>query len=257
MAMSIGDGVLPVVGGFLAAFGWFVPWLGQTLAVPFGVIVLMKLTDVDRDSVDPGRTVPRPGAFLTMFGRRSVIALQYAGFLRMFLKFALLTYLPVFLVDVRNVSTGIAGLVIGVAALSGTLIALFAGRLAVLGSSVVWILAGVLVMGVMMIAEVTVPWVAGIFAASVLYGAADGLMGVFTNALVTAAPDADQRASFVAATGAIRNFAKFMAPATVGALAILAPLSTVFVGFGGLTIVSAATTRALGPLERRLRAGAP
>lgn len=255
--MSIGDGVLPVVGGFLAAFGWFVPWLGQTLAVPFGVIVLMKLTDVDRDSVDSGRTVPRPGAFLTMFGRRSVIALQYAGFLRMFLKFALLTYLPVFLVDVRNVSTGIAGLVIGVAALSGTLIALFAGRLAVLGSSVVWILAGVLVMGVMMIAEVTVPWVAGIFAASVLYGAADGLMGVFTNALVTAAPDADQRASFVAATGAIRNFAKFMAPATVGALAILAPLSTVFVGFGGLTIVSAATTRALGPLERRLRAGAP
>ncbi len=36
VAMSMGDGLLPVMGGLLVGAGWFVPWLGQAIAIPLG-----------------------------------------------------------------------------------------------------------------------------------------------------------------------------------------------------------------------------
>ena len=256
VAMSAGDGLLPVMGGLLVGAGWFVPWLGQAIAIPFGIAVLLFV-------VDPPalRTAGKSGTRFRdlghVFRSLTIAALQYMGVLRMFLKFSMLTFLPVFLVDVRDRTPAFAGLAIGVAALSGTFIALGAGRLAMIGRPTQWITLGTSVMGLALISIVLVPSASLILVSAVFYGAADGLMGVFTNSFVTSATHPKHRASFVAATGALRNFAKFLAPVLFGVLVLGSSIRTSFVLIGVFTVASAALALALRPLEDRLISGAP
>ena len=88
--------------------------------------------------------------------------------------------------------------------------------------------------------------------APIAYGAGDGLMGVFTNSFVTSATGSEQRASFVAVTGAIRNFAKFAAPAAVGAAILTLPISTAFLTISAITLLSVAMAMPLRHLEQGL-----
>lgn len=171
----------------------------------------------------------------------------------MFVKFSLLAFLPVYLVDSRGFSTEFAGLVIGIAAATGVAVALFAARLNSKGSSMVWIGWGMFVVGVSVVGLVVAPvgWMILLF--SVTSGAADGITGVLSNSLVAVAAGGDLRASFVAATGAIRNFAKFLAPTAFGAAVLVLPLGTAFVALGAGGAAGSLVARALGPLGERLK----
>lgn len=251
VAMSLGDGLLPVIGGLLVGFGWFVPWFGQIAGIPLGLIILSKLVDPPalRSS---DRTKLGPREFVGMFTSLPVLALQFAGFLRMFLKFCILAFMPLLLVDERGFSPAFAGLVIGAAPLTGTVVALLSGRIARRGRPAGWVGLGVLLTGVAITVMATSPFAPVILGVALVYGAADGLMGVFTNSFVTAVTTADRRAGFVAATGAVRNFAKFMAPAAFGALALAVPITTAFTVAGVATLASASVALPLRRLEKRL-----
>lgn len=252
VAMSIGDGLLPVIGGVLAGIAWFVPWLGQTLAIPLGVVVLLVM--VDSPSVEEARVRGRARIrdLLLAFRGLPIFALQYAGFLRMFLKFCILTFFPVFLVDVRSMTPAFAGVAIGIAALAGTGIAAMSGRMARLGRPTIWVIIGVLGMGAALMALVAAPWAWAILGAAVLYGACDGMLGVFINSFVTVATGAEQRAGFVSTTGAIRNFAKFAGPVVFASLMIVMSIGGAFFVVGVLTLVSSLVVIQMSPLERRL-----
>jgi MFS family permease len=251
VAMSIGDGVLPVIGGILVAFGWFVPWLGQLVAIPLGVAILTKLVNVPSSRSGGRRSI----GFLTvvrLFRSGSILALQYAGFLRMFLKFCLLTFLPVLLVDERGISAAFAGLVLGAAALGGTAIAASAGRISTRGRPTVFVAVGIGCMAVAITVLALAPWRPILLGAALLYGAGDGLMGVFTNSFVTSATGAESRASFVAVTGAIRNFAKFTAPAAFGVVVLALPITTTFLITAGIALISVLVAYPLRHLEQSL-----
>ncbi len=252
VAMSLGDGTLPVIGGLLAGIAWFAPWLGQMVSIPIGAVVLAKLVDPPLDIPRTGGSVGVAG-FLGLFRTLPIIGLQYAGFLRMFLKFSILTFLPLLLVDVRGLTPVFAGVVIGSAAITGTLVAAISESLSRLGRPTVWIGMGIAAMAVALVGMVLIPVPWAILICSLVYGAADGLMGVFTNALVAAATDVEQRASFVAATGAVRNFAKFMAPTAFGALTLVVPVTSAFVLVSAVTATSATASLLLRPLEDRLQ----
>jgi MFS transporter, ACDE family, multidrug resistance protein len=251
VAMSFGDGALPVVGGLLVGFGWYAPWFGQMLGIVLGVLILLKLIDPP-DLQSSERVKTGPGALIAVFRSLPVLAMQYSGFLRMFLKFCILAFMPLLLVDVRGLSPAFAGLIIGSAALTGTLIAATSGRIARVFRPAGWVGLGTTVMGFALVSMATMTSAPLILASSIVYGAAEGLMGVFTNSFVTAATGAEQRASFVAATGAIRNFAKFMAPAAFGALVLVVPIQRAFVLAGALTLVSASLAFPLRHLEGKL-----
>ncbi|NND02664.1 MAG: MFS transporter, partial [Acidimicrobiia bacterium] len=109
VAMLTGDGTLPIIGGVLAAMTWQTPWLGQLLAIPFGLAVLFKMTDPPSLKAAT-RRIASIADFTRIFKMPGVVAVQYAGFLRMFLKFSILTFLPVLFVDVRGFSPAFAGL---------------------------------------------------------------------------------------------------------------------------------------------------
>jgi ACDE family multidrug resistance protein len=253
VAMSIGDGLLPVVGGLIAGAGWFVPWLGQAVAIPFGLAVLAKAVDpaaVRQREQGKGRT----GDLLRLFKRGSILVLEYMGFLRMFLKFSILTFLPLLVVGVRDLSPAFAGAVIGVAAGSGTFVAIFAGRLARIGQPIRWITLGVVGLGAAMIGLATMTSPLLILVCAAGYGASDGLMGVYTNSFVTSATGPEFRASFVAITGAIRNLAKFSAPVVFGAMIVGRSITDAFGVLAVATMASAVLVFLLRPLQGSITA---
>jgi ACDE family multidrug resistance protein len=256
VAISVADTVPPVIGGLLASLDWFLPWLGQAVAIPLGILVMIYLVDPPSLRVERTPHTTRFISVLKLFRRLPILALQYAGFLRMFLKFCILTFLPVYLVDVRSFSPAFAGFVVGVASFAGAVIAAMSGRLARHGHPTLWVVAGVVGMGVSMIGMVAIPWSGGILVAALVYGAADGAMGVFVNSFVAAATDAEHRGSFVSWVGAIRNFGKFIAPVTFAALMTFQSIRGAFLVAGAIAIASALVVAFLRPLEERLAAEA-
>ncbi len=251
VALHLGDGMLPIVGGLFVAIGWRAPWLGQLLAIPFGLVVLAKLTDPRSLTVS---TTTRIGlrASLSLYRSGAILALQFLGFLRMFLKFGIVTFIPLLLIDERGLSPAFAGLVIGVVALTATLPAIAAGRIARVARPTTFVAVGVAAAGVALGVIAMAPGAAIILVASVVYGMADGLSGVYLNSFVSAATDTEHRGSFIAATGAVRNFAKFMAPATLGAMTLVVPLSTSFLIMALIMLASASMALPLRGLEGRL-----
>ena len=170
----------------------------------------------------------------------------------MFLKFGIVTFIPLLLVDQRATTPAFAGVVVGVAALSSVLPAMIIGITRASSRPATMVGIGTLVagFGLLVLAYATSPTL--ILIAAFTYGIADGLSGVYVNAFVSAATDSDQRASFVAATGAIRNFAKFLAPSVIGALTLLIPLIGTFTAIALLTIATTLAALPIRHLEPRL-----
>ncbi|MGF1664915.1 MAG: MFS transporter [Acidimicrobiia bacterium] len=209
VSLGIGEAAWPIIGGILASIAWEIAWVVQSLAIPVGLIVLVLMTDVP---LSASKQVGGVGRDLVVLLRSPFIAaLQWVGVQRMFVKFALLAFLPVYLVGTRGFSPESAGLVIGLAAATGVVVATFASRITRRGSLPVWIGASMPVVAATLVVSVTAtePWVILVFA--VLHGAADGITGILSNSLVAVACTGDLRATFVAATGALRNLAKFLA----------------------------------------------
>lgn len=249
--MHTGDGSLPIIGGVLVSLAWWAPWLGQLLAIPLGIVVLRKLRDPDSIfALDRIRIRPRD--FVALFRTAPVIALQYVGFLRMFLKFSIITFMPLLLIDSKEFSPAFAGLVIGASSLTGTIPAFFAGRIARFGRATTFVFVGLAVEGLALAFITLTTSQSLIILAAFVFGLADGLGAVFVNSFVSAATGPEQRASFVAATGAVRNAAKFMAPATLGALILLAPLTTTFVVLASVTAMSSLAAIPMRGLDARL-----
>lgn len=251
VAMGVAGAALPALGGLAVAGGWFVPWFGQAGGIVLGIIVLVGLVDPPEVGASTSNRL-HLSSLVRVFRSRAIVVLEYAGFLRLFYKFAVITFLPILLVDLRGQSPAFAGLVIGLASIATTGVALSSGRLATLGRPTVWVAIGVTTMGVALVGLAVFPWAPAIAGAALLYGASDGMMGVFVNSMVTAATDAEHRASFVAATGALRNLAKFLAPAVFGVLILVMPLVTAFLILAAITAFSGILAPMMKPIEERM-----
>ncbi len=248
--MSVADGGYPILGGILVGLSWLAPWYLQAVALPIGLVVLLGFRD----------WVPR-GARGGLGGMRwlwrsahskGIMSLHYVGFLRFFVKFSLLSYLPLLLVISRNLTAVQAGLVLGTAALCGTMGAAVCGLLARLGPGSRWVMMGMVVQGSMLVvmAFASDMWV--LMTVAVAYGLADGLLGTFINSYLASATDPEHRASLVAANGAIKNFGKLLAPVLLGMLVLVAPLSVGFAAVAVGMVISAPAARPLRAYDVRI-----
>jgi MFS family permease len=227
VSMSLADGLLPVIGGLLVAFGWFFPWFLQGLAIPFGIVVLRLMTDVsdDREAKVGGlRNALSP----ELWKKWSIWALQYMGFARLWIKFTLLTFLPVLIISERGGTAAMAGLTLGLSALANAVVAASGGRIARHWKPTGWMTLAITLMTIGLVVIPLAESLTVIVAAAIFYGAADGLLGIFLNALVTAVPESGHRAAFVAATGAIRNLGKFFAPTVFGLMLLVIAVPEAF-----------------------------
>ena len=248
--MSVADGGYPILGGVLVGLSWLAPWYLQSLALPVGLIVLATFKDWV-----PLRGHGAMGGLLWLLRStrlKGTMALHYVGFIRFFVKFALLSYLPLLLVVSRKMSAAQAGLVLGTAALCGTLGAAMTGVLARVGTASRWVSVGMVVQGLALVVLALEGdfWI--LMPAAVVYGLGDGVLGTFINAYLAAATDPEHRASLVAANGAIKNAGKLLAPILLGMLVLVIPLSLAFTLVAALLVISAPTAGPLRTYDSRI-----
>lgn len=248
--MSVADGGYPILGGILVGLSWMAPWHLQIVALPVGLLVLVTF----RDWV-PLRRHGAMGGLVWLWRSTRVkgtMSLHYVAFLRFFVKFALLSYLPLLLVVSREMTAAQAGLVLGTAALCGTLGAAISGVLARVGPASRWVGLGIVVQGValVVIAYVGEVWI--LMPVAVVYGLGDGVLGTLVNSYLAAATDPEHRASLVAANGAIKNVGKLLAPILLGMAVLWIPLSAAFAVVAVFMVLSAPAARPLRVYDARI-----
>lgn len=253
--MSVADGAYPILGGILVGLSWMAPWYLQIVALPVGLLVLLTF----RDWV-PLRRHGAMGGLVWLWRSTRVkgtMSLHYVAFIRFFVKFALLSYLPLLLVVSREMSAAQAGLILGTAALCGTLGAAISGALARVGPASRWVGLGILVQGValVVIAYVGEVWI--LMPVAVVYGLGDGVLGTLINSYLAAATDPEHRASLVAANGAIKNVGKLLAPILLGMAVLWIPLSAAFAVVAGFMVLSVPATRPLRVYDARISGRLP
>lgn len=227
LAMQVGDTVLPIVGGLLVAWSWTWPFLGPVIAIPLGIAVLRRYPR-GTGSEAPANVASTLKAIVLFAKDPPLLALQIAGFIRFVLKFVVLSYLPVLVVNQRGVSETVAGMALGVSALVGGVVAATTNRL-LTHTSVTALMVASLILLSGALAGITVAYgPIAVVVAAMVFGAGDGLYGVLQNALVAEAVDGPRRATFVAVTGAIRNLGKFVAPMLVATVALVGSVETSF-----------------------------
>jgi MFS family permease len=250
VAMSLGDTLLPVVGGAMVALGWHAPFALQALALPLAVAAWFGLP---AGKVAEHSAVVHVKELVRVLHNATTLSLQVAGFLRMFFKFAFMTYLPIVLVGGRGMTPTFVGVALGGAALCGTVVAALSGPL------VRWVPPSrLMAFSLVLISGAFVGIALGgaspvlTLAASLAFGAADGGYGVLQNAAVTQAISDDMRATFVAATGSVRNFGKFLAPSLLGLSTLVLPLEVAFLLLAFLALLALWTIAPLSRLDAHL-----
>ena len=250
--MSMADGGYPILGGVLVGISWLAPWYLQAAALPIGLLVLISF----RDWVPRGRPGRLEGLRWLWRSVRleGTVALHYVGFLRFFVKFSLLSYLPLLLVISRGMTAAQAGLVLGTAALCGTLGAAISGFLARMGAASRWVMVGILAQGLTLAVMALAGDVRVLMGVAFVYGLADGVLGTYINSYLAAATDPEHRAGLVAANGAIKNLGKLLAPILLGLAVLVVPLPAALAVVAVFTAVSAPAAGWLRAYDSRLSA---
>ena len=248
--MSVADGAYPILGGILVGLSWMAPWYLQIVALPFGLLVLLTF----KDWVPLRRRGVMSGLVWLWRSTRlkGTMSLHYVGFIRFFVKFGLLSYLPLLLVVSRDMTAAQAGLILGTAALCGTLGAAISGALAQVGPGSRWVALAIVLQGVtlVVIAYVGDVWI--LMPVAVVYGLGDGVLGTFVNSYLATATDPEHRASLVAANGAIKNLGKLLAPILLGLAVLWIPLSAAFAIMAVSMVLSAPAVRPLRVYDDRV-----
>lgn len=247
LSLQIGDAALPVIGGFLALVSWRYAFSAPVLALPLALWA-SRVFPPELDHRHPDVSARATLRSVRGYVRDpALLSLQYAGFLRFLVKFAVLTYLPVLAVTNRGMPEYVAGIALGASAVAGGIAAALAGRLLrrVRFSTLLTLTLLVLGGGVASLAGAVNPWL--LLAGAIAFGVGDGLLGVLQNSIVAVAVAGAERATFVSFTGAVRNAGKFLAPVAAAAITLVLPLSASFVVMGA---VAAASLVIVPPLRR-------
>lgn len=247
VVMSSTEAALPLVAGLLVvATGWQSALLLGSLALPVAVLCWWALPAGRTDQALS--TKASLSLAITAATSRDGRALQTLGFVRFLLKFAALTYFPI-LADRAGLGAAAIGIAFSAGAGVGIVIAALApfmlrrwGTVTVVGGSLV--LAGAPFLAALAANE------PGSFAVCVVLviilstSAGDALLGVGTNVLAAGAAPAGARGAFIGITTAVRNAGKVAAPAVVGALVLIAPLSFSVAALGILGLIAVAVVPA-------------
>lgn len=126
--LSVGTALYPAVGGAMAIFGWYYPFLLPIIAIPIGLLVLWKLKNPSPDK-DPDLENYIRNLIGTLKSWR-VVGLFTVNFLTFIMLYgAMLTYFPVLLNQRFGKSSLVIGLMLAVASVVTAISSSQLGRL--------------------------------------------------------------------------------------------------------------------------------
>lgn len=252
--MAIGEFSMPLVGAGLAVAAWRAPLAAQGALAILALAGALVLDDEPTAAGRSGRHgyARELSSAIRMQGMRAVLV---AGFLRFWCKFALLTYLPVMLVD-GGATLAQAALVLSlgsaVAALVSTQVLRGLRRLP--ASNLLY--GALFLVGLALVGFALAPsWEVALVVALV-YGLGDGVLMILQNALVTEGAPGDVRAGLIAVNGTARNAGKLVAPLAMAALVVFVSPALAFAVMGVGAWLALPALRSVAQLDPLLRVAA-
>lgn len=252
---GLGSLLAPAVAGVLAGLAWFYPFFLYGLAVVVFVLVYRYLpepTPQDRELAAGVLAQLRQYAasLRASLADRSVATLVVGGFLVFFVRYALLTFVPLFAVRELGASAAAAGVVLSVRGVTRILVAPTAGRVTARLSDRLSLVLALVLMSASIALVPFVPSIAEVPSVAVLgllvglYGVGGAITNPVMNNAVSERTTAATRAGVVSGMNALRNAGKAFGPAALGVVLAFGGFESVFlvgaavgVGYAGLVAV--------------------
>ncbi len=241
----VGYLILPPLGGLLATIAWFWPFLLYFLAVPMGICCLLWMPETKGTVHDDNWKYLKDILRLTRHPRLMVAFC--GGFLRFFLDYGFLTYLPLFVVRTHSVSTATAGLLYVFFSTGAMLTASQAGRIAAGRDKAKLLFIAFLISGIAMVAVPFLPGVLLVGVALFLYGVANGVISPMQKSLLTQNAPAELRGGIISFDRLIQSVSKTLSTTVVGLLLVATNIANIFWMLGVLSFISVALMALLLP----------
>ena len=226
-ALSVAAGLYPAIGGALAAFSWYYPFLLPSLAFVVAICVLFYLDNPEPIS-KPQLLQYFRGALKSILRKEAIILflLNFTTFILLF--GVVMTYLPIFVEDQFNYSSSSIGFILSFLAVASGLIASQLGRLSRVFSLKVLIIFG---FAAYFIAFAIIPFVDNIYILLFLIflvGIGQGInIPTIFNLLTSIAP-LNHRGAFMSVNSMMLRVGQTLGPLLAGMLFTLGGISWVF-----------------------------
>ncbi len=227
---NIGAGLLPVIGGSLAAIMWFYPFATALLAIPLGIFMIFKM-----DEFQPKQSEANSNTRMFVVNAwaklndRVVIELVFitGGFI--FIGFgAFITYLPLFLSDTFNSPALTIGIIIGSRAIMGTVMASQLTRLSSYLSyrTLIFLSFLALTLALLIIPFVENQWM--IIVSATFYGISFGILRPLTQYLMVDYAPEDLRSTFASAINFGLRVSQTISPVFAGLLLVFSSYNELY-----------------------------
>jgi len=225
--LSIGTATYPALGGFIALFGWYYPFLLPLLAIPVGLLVLFSLKNPEPDNQQDFFKYLR-AAWKSMKNIRVLSYFTANLFTFIILYGAFLTFLPIFIGNRFSTSPFLIGLVMScmsvvtaiTASQLGPLIRIFTDSRLLKLSFILYAL------GLLLIPFVHSLWF--LVLPIILFGLAHGTNIPIIQALIAGEAPMEYRGAFMSLNGMILRLGQTLGPLVMGAVYVLFGISGVF-----------------------------
>jgi MFS family permease len=248
----IGYLIFPPLGGLLATIGWFWPYLFYIAVVPVGLAAFVWMPETRRRTNDKAKAYL--GDMLRLTRHPRLVIAFAAGFLRFFLDYGFLTYLPLFLVRSHDLSTATAGLLYVFFSAGAMITASQAARISRGRDKANILFVAFTVSGAAVIAVPVLNGAWWVGWALFFYGLANGVISPMQKSLLTQNAPTELRGGIVSFDRLIQQVSKTTSTSIVGLLLVTSELSTVFWFLGVLSFVSVALMGCLLPRARTVAA---
>lgn len=245
---KVGDLVWMVLAGVIVGYGWRNLFLLYAVFLPFAVVLYLRLPaggETEEGPMEYVRSIvsvarePRMGMYLSI------------GFVRMFVRYSLLAFLPLLFTERFGASSAEVGLVLGMMSFIGVLTSVAAGGMDARFRKTTSVFLALAAIGLacLVVAASWNPWIA--VAAVLVVGLADAGLSPLHKSLLTRNVDQGHRSGVIAANSTIQSLGKTVGPAVMG-LAVVYGLDVLFGAVGGLALLGSVTMfRARSLLQRR------
>lgn len=215
---KVGGIVWPVVGGALAAISWNFVFATYLLFIPLAGALwygVPRLSTDDEDLSDYARSLAH------IVERPRVAMYVSIGFVRFFVLYSFLTYLPLLLMARFEVGPASVGRYVAAIGVGGMITASASGLVAEKFEKTSAIIASFFVIGAIALVILETDSLILTLGAVVCYGLVDSIVGPLHKSLLTHSVDSDHRAGVVTFNSVLQSVGKTLAPLVVGTLFFL------------------------------------
>lgn len=215
--LSIGTAAYPALGGAVAMFGWYYPFLFPLLAIPVGLLVLFVLNNPEPDSSGSFSNYFK-SALSSMFRKQVIILFGVSIVTFIILYGAVLTAFPLFLSGKFSANTLQIGLIASSMSVTTAFSSSQMGRVIKRYTERTLIIAGFILYGISLTLIPLLPGLGWMVIPAVIYGLGQGLNIPSLQTWLAGLAPMEYRAAFMSVNGMVLRGGQTLGPFIAGGL---------------------------------------